>query len=114
MDKEYLIFELLSYDDYSEEFNLECQCLSEKYINSQKRFDFTINTTLTIKECILENLWDKEDVDEFTKKYPESLLWVFKIYRDNYRWERGKKNYYEYCPLTEQRENKIKMIYENS
>lgn len=108
MNVNYLIWVLHFYDIEESSFPDNCHCLSLKYAEEQGahihgRFIYT-------KEDILRNVWDKDDVNEFIKENPEALSWTFLIYKNNYRWKKGEKNYCEYSQLIENREKNVLSI----
>lgn len=107
----YLIYVLHFYDESIEENNVSGHNLSKKCAEVQEKYGSWIaDISICSKEDIVENVWYKEDVDEFNKENPETISWTFIVYKDNYRWKQGEKNYYEYSPLKEQRDKKLKMI----
>lgn len=112
MNLNYFIWVLHSYDESIEENNVADHCLSLKYAEEQqeKYGSWIHDRFFYSKEDILKAVWDKRDVDEFIKENPQSISWIFRIYKDNYRWKKGEKNYYEYDPLKEQRDKKLKKL----
>ncbi len=107
----YLVWVLHFYDEAIEENNVAGNCLSRKCAEEQEKHGSWIHDRYIYnKEGILGDVWDKEDVNEFVKENPESISWTFLIFKDNYRWKKGEKNYYEYCPLKEQRDKKLKKL----
>ena len=111
MSKVYWVYVLYYYDENIEENNVEGQCLTKKFGDKQSG-SWIADRYKSDIDKILKNIWDKEDVDEFVKKHPETSSETFIVYKTNYHWKPGVKNYYHYCPLTEQREKILNQIYD--
>jgi len=108
--KEYYVYLLYHHDDSIDEGNAVGECLSRKAAEEQEKYGTWVEDMTKISiEKILEQVWDKDDVDEFVKVNPEAIKYSFLIYSDE-RWVYGKKNYLEYSPLSETRDEKLKLI----
>ncbi len=108
--KQYYVYLLYHYDESIQENNTVGECLSRKSADTQEKYGSWVGDMIQLPiDKILKQVWYRDDVDEFVKNHPEAMKYSFLVHSDE-RWVYGKKSYFDYCPLSEQREEKLKMI----
>lgn len=107
--KEYYVYLIYHYDDSIEEGNAVGECLSRESAEEQEKYGSWVEDMRKRPiDSILTSVWHKDDVDKFNKEHPETIKYSFLIYVDRYGYK--EKNYTTYSPLSEKREEILKMI----
>ena len=119
--KKYIIYTYDFYDESIEESNTAFCCLTEKFGNFQEKISEESHSpvwrsgSLTISlDQILNNIWDKDDIDMFVEINLECAHETFNIYKNyiqDFPLEFSRGNYIKYCPLQEKRDKILKELF---
>lgn len=105
-EKKYKTYLLYFFDENIDEENTCGQTLSLKKAKEQEGYGIWIGSVIPMtKDKILENVWDKDDVDSFVEEYPENSEWTFRISKEN-----DYKGYLNYKPLSQNRDYRVSIL----